>query len=114
MQGLHWSNLLPFSLRVLDDRAGTLCKHPALLMLLPSGSSTTALSVASRAGLPTAHSPHTGHQPHHCGCTAVQAPLADLLGFSCRFPESRSPAQFWDNLASGRDMVTEDSQRTLV
>ena len=44
----------------------------------------------------------------------MQAPLADLLGFSCRFPESRSPAEFWDGMASGRDMVTEDGQHTLA
>ena len=41
----------------------------------------------------------------------MQAGQVDILGFSCRMPESSSPAQFWDNLAGGRDMVTEDSSR---
>lgn len=41
----------------------------------------------------------------------MQAGQADILGFSCRMPESASPAHFWDNLVAGRDMVTEDSSR---
>lgn len=41
----------------------------------------------------------------------MQAGQVDILGFSCRMPESASPARFWDNLVAGRDMVTEDSSR---
>jgi Beta-ketoacyl synthase, N-terminal domain len=35
----------------------------------------------------------------------------DVVGLGCRFPESASPAEFWQNLTSGRDLVTEDDRR---
>jgi fatty acid synthase len=35
----------------------------------------------------------------------MAAGVADILGFSCRFPESERPSQFWDNLINGIDMV---------
>eukprot|EP00884_Botryococcus_braunii_P006513 jgi/Botrbrau1/15863/Bobra.40_1s0047.1 len=37
--------------------------------------------------------------------------IADILGFSCRFPKSDSPSQLWENLIHGRDMTTDDSSR---
>jgi fatty acid synthase len=37
--------------------------------------------------------------------------VAHVLGLSCRFPESASPSQFWENLIGGRDMTTEDGRR---
>jgi len=38
----------------------------------------------------------------------------DILGLSCRFPESANASQFWDNLAEGRDMVTSNDKRWPV
>lgn len=32
--------------------------------------------------------------------------VADVLGFSCRLPESGSPSEFWKNLMDGVDMVS--------
>lgn len=32
--------------------------------------------------------------------------VADIIGFSCRFPESGSPSHFWKNLIDGVDMVS--------
>jgi hypothetical protein len=32
----------------------------------------------------------------------------------CRFPESENGQQFWDNLLTGRDMVTENARRWPV
>ncbi len=37
--------------------------------------------------------------------------MADILGYSCRFPESASPGQFWDNLVAGRNLVSEGDLR---
>lgn len=33
---------------------------------------------------------------------------------ACRFPESESPAGFWENLVTGTDMVTENNRRWPV
>ena len=33
---------------------------------------------------------------------------------ACRFPESESPAGFWENLVTGTDMVTENDRRWPV
>ena len=38
----------------------------------------------------------------------------DIMGLSCRFPESSSASQFWENLATQRDMVTSDDRRWPV
>ncbi|CAL8464659.1 g4194 [Coccomyxa elongata] len=45
--------------------------------------------------------------------SAVPASV-DIMGFSCRFPESESPTQFWENLVAGTDMVTENDRRWPV
>jgi len=34
-----------------------------------------------------------------------------ICGISGRFPESESVQEFWENLISGKDMVTEDDRR---
>ena len=39
---------------------------------------------------------------------------ADILGLSCRFPESGNASEFWSNLVAGRDMVTSDDRRWPV
>jgi fatty acid synthase, animal type len=36
---------------------------------------------------------------------------ADVLGLSLRFPESKSPTAFWDNLMNRVDMQTSDDRR---
>ena len=38
-------------------------------------------------------------------------PTVDVCGLGCRFPESGSLGEFWDNLVAGRDLVTEDGRR---
>ena len=38
--------------------------------------------------------------------TPPMAGMADIIGLSCRFPESAGPAEFWANLVSGKDMVS--------
>ena len=38
----------------------------------------------------------------------------DILGISCRFPESGNAAEFWENLRCGRDMVTANDKRWPV
>jgi fatty acid synthase len=38
----------------------------------------------------------------------------DILGLSCRFPESANASEFWDNLAQGKDMVTSNDKRWPV
>ena len=43
-----------------------------------------------------------------------QADMADIIGLSCRFPESNGPAEFWSNLMDGTDMVTCDDRRWPV
>ncbi|KAK9904717.1 hypothetical protein WJX75_001194 [Coccomyxa subellipsoidea] len=45
--------------------------------------------------------------------SAVPASV-DIMGFSCRFPESETPTQFWENLVAGTDMVTENDRRWPV
>lgn len=35
----------------------------------------------------------------------------DILGLSCRFPESGNASAFWENLREGRDMVTSNDNR---
>ncbi|CAK0786732.1 hypothetical protein CVIRNUC_009946 [Coccomyxa viridis] len=40
--------------------------------------------------------------------------MADIIGLSCRFPESNSPAEFWNNLMTGKDMLTADDRRWPV
>lgn len=40
--------------------------------------------------------------------------MADILGFSLRFPESASPSEFWENLKHGNDMQTADNRRWPV
>ena len=40
--------------------------------------------------------------------------MADIIGLSCRFPESNGPAEFWANLMDGTDMVTCDDRRWPV
>ena len=40
--------------------------------------------------------------------------MADIIGLSCRFPESNSPAEFWSNLMTGKDMLTADDRRWPV
>ena len=34
-----------------------------------------------------------------------------ISGISCRLPESDNMDEFWDNLVSGKDMVTETNRR---
>lgn len=36
---------------------------------------------------------------------------AGVLGFSLRFPESKTPTAFWDNLMNQIDMLTTDDHR---
>lgn len=38
----------------------------------------------------------------------------DILGLSCRLPESANAAEFWENLREGRDMVTSNDSRWPV
>ena len=38
----------------------------------------------------------------------------DIVGLSCRFPESANAAEFWENLREGRDMVTSNDSRWPV
>lgn len=38
----------------------------------------------------------------------------DILGISCRFPESANATEFWKNLSEGRDMVTSNDSRWPV
>jgi hypothetical protein len=40
--------------------------------------------------------------------------MADIIGLSCRFPESNGPAEFWSNLMDGTDMLTCDDRRWPV
>ena len=40
--------------------------------------------------------------------------MADIIGLSCRFPESNGPSEFWSNLMHGKDMVTADDRRWPV
>ena len=40
--------------------------------------------------------------------------MADIIGLSCRFPESNGPSEFWSNLMNGKDMVTADDRRWPV
>ncbi len=42
------------------------------------------------------------------------ATMAEIIGLSCRFPESNGPAEFWSNLMDGTDMVTCDDRRWPV
>lgn len=37
--------------------------------------------------------------------------MAEVVGLSCRFPESASAGKFWDNLVSGRNLVTASDTR---
>ena len=39
---------------------------------------------------------------------------ADIMGLSCRLPESENAAAFWDNLINQRDMVTANDKRWPV
>ena len=39
---------------------------------------------------------------------------ADIMGISCRLPESANVAEFWSNLRTGRDMVTSNDKRWPV
>ncbi len=48
-----------------------------------------------------------------CDTTPAMAPV-DILGLSCRFPESASAAEFWENLREGKDMVTSNDSRWPV
>ncbi|EIE19942.1 hypothetical protein COCSUDRAFT_58179 [Coccomyxa subellipsoidea C-169] len=41
-------------------------------------------------------------------------PAAQVLGYSCRLPESGSPSEFWENLLTGVDMQTQDDRRWPV
>jgi hypothetical protein len=43
-----------------------------------------------------------------------QGTMADVIGLSCRFPESEGPAEFWSNLVDGTDMMTCDDRRWPV
>ena len=45
---------------------------------------------------------------------AAAGSMADIIGLSCRFPESNSPAEFWNNLMTGKDMLTADDRRWPV
>ena len=36
----------------------------------------------------------------------ARAVAAEVLGYSCRLPESASPSQFWDNLINGRSCTS--------
>lgn len=40
--------------------------------------------------------------------------MADIIGLSCRFPESNGPGEFWSNLMDGTDMLTCDDRRWPV
>ncbi|EIE19938.1 hypothetical protein COCSUDRAFT_44339 [Coccomyxa subellipsoidea C-169] len=44
----------------------------------------------------------------------VAQPAAQVLGYSCRLPESGSPSEFWENLLTGVDMQTQDDRRWPV
>ncbi len=48
--------------------------------------------------------------PHPCKVRGV----ADVVGLSCRFPESASASDFWANLVSGRSLVTATDTRWPV
>ncbi|EIE22203.1 ketoacyl-synt-domain-containing protein [Coccomyxa subellipsoidea C-169] len=37
--------------------------------------------------------------------------MTEIIGLSCRFPESNGPAEFWTNLIDGTDMLTTDDRR---
>ncbi|KAK9916399.1 hypothetical protein WJX75_002178 [Coccomyxa subellipsoidea] len=41
-------------------------------------------------------------------------PAAQVLGYSCRLPESGSPSEFWEKLVTGVDMQTQDDRRWPV
>lgn len=45
---------------------------------------------------------------------AAASKMADIIGLSCRFPESNGPSEFWSNLMNGKDMVTADDRRWPV
>ena len=45
---------------------------------------------------------------------AAATKMADIIGLSCRFPESNGPSEFWSNLMHGKDMVTADDRRWPV
>jgi fatty acid synthase len=45
---------------------------------------------------------------------AAAGEMADIIGLSCRFPESNGPEEFWNNLMDGTDMVTCDDRRWPV
>ena len=38
----------------------------------------------------------------------------DVMGLSCRFPESANASEFWGNLRDGTDMVTSNDTRWPV
>ena len=52
--------------------------------------------------------------PHALAAMAPAMAPADILGLSCRFPESGNASEFWSNLVAGRDMVTSDDRRWPV
>ena len=65
--------------------------------------------------IPT-HSPnsslHNNTPPHtYTFMSSSSANDVVISGLGCRFPESSSPEEFWDNLINGVDMVTSDDRR---
>ena len=65
--------------------------------------------------IPT-HSPNSSlhnHTPTHTYTLMSSSSANDVVisGLGCRFPESSSPEEFWDNLINGVDMVTSDDRR---
>jgi acyl transferase domain-containing protein len=77
--------------------------------VLPNSGSTPAGRSGAREPSPgQPKAPAAEPQPDYgSNASDLPADAVAIVGMACRFPKSDNPLQYWDNLASGRDLVSE-------